>query len=39
MEDAELKHLFNKATDFVKASTDKLDASQLLYLYARYKQV
>ena len=39
MEFAELENLFTKAIDFVKASTDKLDSKQLLYLYSRYKQV
>ena len=39
MEYAELHNLFSKAIDYVKASTDKLDSLQLLYLYSRFKQV
>ena len=34
-----LQDIFVKATNYVKSSTDKLDSTRLLYLYARYKQV
>ena len=34
-----LQYIFVKATNYVKSSTDKLDSTRLLYLYARYKQV
>ncbi|KAK2187254.1 hypothetical protein NP493_172g03077 [Ridgeia piscesae] len=34
----QLQDIFAKATNYVKSSTDKLDSTRLLYLYARYKQ-
>ena len=35
----DLKVQFEKATTYMKSEAGKLDSSQLLYFYARYKQV